>query len=100
MKVLEQKIWSLEVTCTGAGNNATGCGSRLEITKDDIRYYAGKSGRPDVDGTFFYAPEEAVIRCPVCGTLTDLSKEQRPADFRQCKPFTGKWKRGEESTGD
>jgi hypothetical protein len=96
MKILEQKSWTLEVKCTGAGNNTAGCGSVLEIDKSDIRYYPGKSGDPATDGTFFYAPEAAVIRCPVCGALTDLDKDQRPADFKQCTPFTGAWKRGED----
>lgn len=97
MKVLEKKKWSAVIKCTGDGNGASGCGSTLEIEKSDIRYYAGKSGDPRVDGTFFYAPEAAVIRCPSCGCLTDLSAKQRPADFANCTPFSSKWKRGEES---
>lgn len=96
MEIIEQKEWSTVVECTGEGNNASGCGSKLRITKDDIRYYGGKSGDPATDGTFFYAPEEAVIRCPVCGILTDLDSEVRPIDFKKLKPFTGAWKRGEE----
>jgi hypothetical protein len=93
MRVLEQKVWSVQVTCTGHGNNTSGCGSLLEVEKEDIRYYAGKSGNPSVDGTFFYQPEAAVIRCPSCSALTDLSEEQRPADWRSCTEFTGAWKR-------
>lgn len=95
MKVVEEKKWSRVVTCTGEGNGASGCGSRLEIEKADIRYYKGKSGCPDLDGTFFYAPEAAVIRCPVCKCLTDLSEEDRPHDFKNCAPFTSAWERGE-----
>lgn len=96
MKVLEQKQWTVTVTCTGRGNNQQGCGSILEVEKEDIRFYKGKSGDPAIDGTFFYAEPEAVIRCPVCGTLTDLTKEQRPVDFRDCTPFTVKWANNEE----
>lgn len=96
MRVIEEKAWQREVTCTGAGNGQSGCGSKLEIGKEDIRYYGGKSGDPSVDGTFFAAPEAAVIRCPVCKVLTDLSKADRPEDFKDCKPFTSAWKRGEE----
>lgn len=92
MKVLEKSVWKCEVVCTGKGNNSSGCGSLLEVTKDDIRYYAGKSGDPSIDGTFFYAPEAAVIRCPVCSCLTDLDKEQRPVDFRECAEFTTHWR--------
>jgi hypothetical protein len=97
MKVIEEKKWSATITCTGAGNNASGCGSVLEIEKADIRYYGGKSGDPATDGTFFYAPEAAVIRCPSCGCLTDLTEEERPADFKKCEPFTSAWKRGQDA---
>jgi len=95
MEIVEEKKWVKEVTCTGRGNDATGCGSILKIGKSDIRYYRGKSGDPSVDGTFFYAPEAAVIRCASCGTLTDLTAKQRPADFTKLLPLTSKWKRGE-----
>lgn len=91
MKVLKEKKWSVTVTCSGAGNGVSGCGSTLEIEKSDIRYYAGKSGDPSVDGTFFYAPAAAVIRCPVCGALTDLSKEKRPVDWKSCEKYTWAW---------
>lgn len=96
MEVIERGKWTATVECTGKGNNASGCGSTLKIEKDDIRYYGGKSGDPSIDGTFFYAPEAAVIRCPVCGVLTDLDGHQRPADFTKLKPFTSAWKRGED----
>jgi hypothetical protein len=100
MKVLEQKVWSVQVTCTGHGNNTSGCGSLLEVEKEDIRYYPGKSGDPATDGTFFYAPEAAVIRCPSCSALTDLSKEQRPADWKKCKEFSTAWRINGPSSGD
>ena len=95
MEVLEQSKWTAAIECTGKGNGASGCGSKLKIDKTDIRYYKGKSGDPSVDGTFFYAPEAAVIRCPVCGVLTDLDENQRPEDFKKLKPFTSAWERGE-----
>lgn len=97
MKVLQESKWSAQVTCTGNGNGAAGCGSQLEIEKSDIRFYAGKSGDPAVDGTFFHAPPAAVIKCPVCGCLTDLAPNERPADFQDCKPFTSAWKNGHET---
>jgi hypothetical protein len=92
MEVLKQKEWSSEVECTGNGNNASGCGSILKINKSDIRFYGGKSGDPSVDGTFFSAPKAAVIKCPVCKCLTDLTEEQRPADYEKLTPFSSAWK--------
>jgi hypothetical protein len=88
VKVVTKKQWTQEVTCTGRSNQSCGCGSVLEITKADIRFYEGKSGNPATDGTFFYAPKAAVIRCVVCGTLTDTTEKERPADFEDCTPFT------------
>lgn len=96
MIVLEEKHWTSIVTCTGNGNEQQGCGSVLEINKEDIRYYPGKSGDPSIDGTFFYDEEEAVIRCPVCGTITDLTPKERPIDFRECVKFTTSWRYGNE----
>jgi hypothetical protein len=92
MRALEEKQWVQQVSCSGRGNGQAGCGSTLEVNKSDIRWYKGKSGDPSVDGTFFYAPEAAVVRCPVCATLTDLTEEERPADFRSCVGFSTKWR--------
>jgi hypothetical protein len=68
MKVLEkgreQKGWSTETVCTGAGNDGGGCGAKLLVERPDV-FYTSKSARDETD--YF-----TTFECPECGALTDL----------------------------
>ncbi len=72
MKVLkpgrEQKGWSIEATCTGAGNENGGCGALLLVEEADVfKTFTGGNYGGDT-------PEScATFKCSACGVLTDLS---------------------------
>lgn len=91
MKVLSQgqKIhWSAEITCTGFGNGGDGCGSVLEVERDDLRYYKG-SGNGDRIGD---SDPAVMIKCPMCGTFTDLGRVDFPKQHKNLTPWTSEWR--------
>lgn len=68
MKVIkpgrEQRGWSKEFTCTGAGNNGGGCGAVLLVEQPDLFHtYHCVRDETDVYTTF---------QCVQCGVLTDI----------------------------
>lgn len=84
MKVIEkgrpQQGWSVERSCTGAGNGNGGCGARLLVEEGDVfTTYSNPMGR---DPTWFYTFE-----CPQCGVLTDIEHPpQRVRDLAAKHP--------------
>lgn len=75
-----------EVTCNGAGNSSTGCGALLGVNREDLRYYAG-GGIMDRDPA-------VTVRCPACGTMTDLPRKAWPDNARDLKAFTANFAKG------
>lgn len=70
-----QQAWSIEVTCTGHGleryNDRKGCGAVLEISREDVYFSPGQMMERD-DSSY------GAIRCPECGVMTKLRKEEMP----------------------
>lgn len=82
MKVLKkgrpQKGWSIEMTCTGAGNGNGGCGALLLVSEDDI-YETQSHCRDETD---YYR----TFNCPECGVRTDIPYEKMGAVWsRTCR---------------
>lgn len=77
MKIIERAekpTWCKQYRCTGMGNNGHGCNSLLEMTPDDLVHFMGSG-----TGNGWAASEPAVsFKCPVCGTATDIPKEDWP----------------------
>lgn len=69
MKVLKEGPgWSAKITCTGAGTGGGGCGSLLEIKKEDLFILYG--------GDYIESVPYASFRCPRCEVDTCLEDEQ------------------------
>lgn len=68
MKVLEEKPWTLEVTCGE-------CGSKLQVEKDDVR--AVEYEVSDCDHTDYSAV------CPVCKSPVDLPTKDIAVGVRE-----------------
>jgi hypothetical protein len=93
MKILElgtntKENWKLETICTGKGNNQKGCESKLLVEYADLRYFA------EQEFPWRIQPEAVCFRCPVCGTVTDLDKEQWPNDRRSIREWERSWHDG------
>lgn len=69
MKVIqkgrEQRGWSVEAKCTGAGNGNGGCGAVLLVEIGDVF----ETQRNCMNETDYFT----TFRCPECGVLTDLA---------------------------
>lgn len=75
MKVIkpgrDQVGWSIEQTCTGAGNGNGGCGAKLLVEQPDLM----KHTKTDHGGgTTHYV----LFRCCSCGVLTDIPEKNWP----------------------
>jgi hypothetical protein len=67
--------WMRQVACTGKGNDSGGgCGWRWRVLRADV-----------IDTNPGCLPRRQTygIRCPNCGTLTDLDDDDWPADLRR-----------------
>lgn len=76
MKVISKGPgWSIKQKCTGKGNGGGGCGSELEVEKQDIYItsHTDLSGETDYYFTF---------TCPVCGAETDIPYNELPSAVR------------------
>lgn len=77
MKILEpgraQRGWSVETTCTGAGNGNGGCGAKLLVEEADL-YRTQSQAR---DETTYYT----TFKCAACGVESDLPNV--PSNVRQ-----------------
>jgi hypothetical protein len=82
--VLEKgRGFSVVVECTGSGNGGHGCGAKLGCNRDDMRYYPGVSwGSRDPAIT---------IRCPECGSCTDLPRSKWPSFASDLRPYSKTW---------
>lgn len=92
MEVLKPGVpteWSTDVECTGNGNGRFGCGALLRVVAADLRYYAG------TDYPISRSPA-VTVRCPECGKMSDLPRDQWPDRPYQLKEWNMAWSRGEE----
>ena len=90
VKKSDKPFWSMEVQCTGLGNQCSNgrkgkapCGSILEINANDIYITKSFSYDRSVDICF-------TIKCPECGCETDIPAKDLPTDiksFLQGKEF-------------
>lgn len=75
MKILKegrpQKGWSIEATCTGAGNKGGGCGAVLLVEQPDL-FKTYSSAR---DETTMYI----TFKCAACGVKTDIPDMSWPS---------------------
>ena len=77
MRVLEKgEGWHINVRCTGGGNGGAGCGSLLEVEKDDNYITSHTDYLGDTD--YFYT-----VRCPVCGAQTDIASANLPQSIKE-----------------
>lgn len=99
MKVLQAGIdpcltWKKEYTCTGKGNGGIGCGSKLEVEYNDLRYYKGSESPWNSSGA------AVCFRCPVCGNLNDLDIGDWPSSamspISSMKKYSDDWRKGVE----
>ncbi|HCC22636.1 TPA: hypothetical protein DF272_00450 [Candidatus Falkowbacteria bacterium] len=67
MKGRPQRGWSIEATCSGAGNGNGGCGARLLVEEADL--FQTRSHHYD-GSTDYYV----TFTCPDCGVQTDLDR--------------------------
>jgi hypothetical protein len=87
MKVLrEGRSWILEHDCTGWGNGGKGCGALLGISREDLYYYKGVPG--DSWGSRYPA---VMFKCPCCGQITDLGRNDWPRSLNTLKTWTEDW---------
>lgn len=89
MKILKpgkDHVWEIE--CTGKGNSGKGCEALLGVDREDFRYYSG--------GGYLDRNPEVVIRCPKCGTTTDVNRADYPQHHRDLTEWTKAWSLGEE----
>lgn len=74
MKVIEkgtgQKGWSIEATCTGAGNRGGGCNAKLLVEQGDL--FATTSTCRDETNHY------VTFECVECGVWTDLPDSKQP----------------------
>lgn len=89
MKILEPgkvgEIWTIQYHCTAWGNSGEGCGALLEIKLDDLRFYEG------AEYPWRVIDPAVSFKCPCCGKLTDLKREEWPANSHKLKPWTREW---------
>ena len=91
MKILKERPWIKQYECTGHGNGDRGCGSELEVGKEDLRYFAKQvySWRTQ--------PEAVCFKCPVCNAVTDIEKKDWPPSHTKLPKWTKSWQEGSEN---
>jgi hypothetical protein len=85
MKILRhppaEENWSIKQYCTGFGHGKNGCGARLKVDREDLRY------RP-----FTKEHEGAVtFKCVCCGELNDIGIMYYPPHHKDLKPYKKSW---------
>lgn len=85
MKVLQhpptEENWSVKIHCTGFGHGDEGCGAKLKVYREDLRYMP-----------FTEDSEQAVtFKCICCGQLTNLGMQDYPPHYKDLKPYKRKW---------
>lgn len=89
MKIINQTQpfgWVKEMTCTGHGNGNKGCGSVLEVNRDDLRFFKGVSG--DSWGS---SDPAVMFKCMVCGDVTDVKSSDWPRAHQKLTPWSKDW---------
>jgi hypothetical protein len=85
VKIIEpgraQHGWSVEATCTGAGNGRGGCGAKLLVEESDL-YRTQSQAR---DETTYYT----TFKCVACGVETDIDVPSSVASRLRDKPRPG-----------
>lgn len=71
MKVIKyghenEKLETIEVSCTGIGFSDKGCGALLEVNGFDIKSGTSRDYGGGTDTYYFFT-------CPVCGAKTEVS---------------------------
>jgi hypothetical protein len=67
--------WNVKVYCTGFGHDSNGCGARLKVFREDLKFNPGDK-----------AEDPAVtLKCIGCGELTDLGMEFYPPNHKRLK---------------
>lgn len=92
MKVLQhppsEENWSVKVRCSGWGHQSNGCGAKLKVFREDLRFAPATPEKELGSVTF---------KCICCGQLTDLGMEQWPVHHKDLKPYKRKWLTVEDS---
>lgn len=82
MEVLQKGDgWSMNVTCTGAGNDGGGCGSLLKVSAEDLFLTCNFAWG------FIEQTKYITIECPVCKIYTDLNEYDIPPQIRKNVKF-------------
>lgn len=85
MKVLRYppscETWSLKTYCNGWGHGNKGCGARLKVFREDLRY------KPSDDGDI----GQVTFKCVCCGTLTDIGMNDWPSKHKALSPYEPEW---------
>jgi hypothetical protein len=85
MKILRQpptvENWAIKVYCTGFNHSEEGCGAKLKVYREDLRY--NPEGW-DGDGS-------VTFKCMCCGKLTDIGIENYPERHKELKPYKKNW---------
>ena len=78
--------WSINVTCTGNGNDCTsGCHAELRVNRDDLRFYDGNSG-------YFQRDDAVLFKCPCCNGITDMARQDWPTKPHDLVKFSTAWR--------
>lgn len=89
MKVLEAgkvgEKWVIQHRCTGWGNGGKGCDALLEIEYSDLRFYEGQ------DFSWRISEPAVCFKCPCCGKITDLGRNDWPTGYHSLPPWTSQW---------
>ena len=85
MRVIEPPK-HLELPCTGFGNGMGGCYARLEIQRDDLRYWKGCNAE-----TWGGSDPAVMFKCPVCKAVTDVPNKDWPQQLNTLTPATTAW---------
>lgn len=85
MKVLRppptEENWFIKIYCTGWGHTDKGCGARLKVYRDDLRY------KPTSETN-----EQAVtFKCMCCGALNDIGWSLYPPRHKELRPYKKSW---------
>jgi hypothetical protein len=89
MKVLEpgktKEKWTIQHRCTGWGHGDDGCDALLEMEITDLRY------RPGVYDEKSESEPEVMFKCPCCGKVTSLGRNEWPDDYRKLDKWSWSW---------
>ena len=81
----EIKIWKLTTECTGNGNGGKGCGSTLQVNRDDLRFFE------EQEFPWRIQPAAVCFKCPICSKITDIHRDEYPDKWIQLTPWSREW---------